>query len=86
VQANFYRQQVDVGPYSANDITWDKSCNTLAVACDDSMVRLINDEGGEARVESVLKGHTDTVQGVVFDYESRTLISVGSDTEFRIWT
>lgn len=56
------------------------------MACDDSMVRLINDEGGEARVESVLKGHTDTVHGVVFDYESRTLISVGSDTEFRIWT
>lgn len=50
-----------MGPYSANDVVWDKSCNTLAVASDDSMIRLINDEGGEAKIESTLKGHTDTV-------------------------
>lgn len=67
-------------------MAWDKSCSTLAVACDDSMVRLVNCEGDEARVDSILKGHTDTVQGVVFDYESRTLVSVGSDTEFKIWS
>jgi WD40 repeat protein len=80
------RTQLDVGPYSANDISFDKSSNTLAVACDDSSIRLIKDDENETKEDSVLKGHTDTVQGVVFDYNSRTLISCSSDSEFKIWS
>ena len=82
-----FRDQLDAGPYSANDIAFDKSCNTLAVASDDSTIRLISDDGNEVKMDPTpLKGHTDTVQGVVFDYNSRTLISCGSDTEFKVWS
>lgn len=78
--------QLDCGPYSANDIAFDNSCSTIAVACDDSLIRLISDDGNEVKEDSTLKGHTDTVQGVVFDYNSRTLISCSSDSEFKIWS
>jgi len=77
---------IDCGSYSANDIAFDKSGKTIALASDDSIIRLISIEEEIPRIDSLLKGHTDTAQGVIFEPNSRTLISCGSDCEFKVWT
>lgn len=79
------RAAIQTGDYSANDVAWDLSGKTLAVACDDCVIRMIKDDE-EPTLEAKLAGHKDSVQAVAFDHNSRSLISGGSDCEFRIWS
>jgi WD40 repeat protein len=61
----------------------DKSGVTLAVASDDQSIKLYNET--TQKLEHTLKGHEDSVQSVAFDYNSKMIISCGSDATFRVW-
>jgi WD40 repeat protein len=37
-------------------------------------------------MENTLKGHEDAVLDVVFDYNSKMLISSSADFSFRVWS
>lgn len=73
-----------MGPYSANSVCFDKSGNFLAVASDDGNIKILNDTN--QKFESTLKGHEDAVLDVVFDYNSKALISSSADFSFRVWS
>ncbi len=79
----FFRGQYDIGPYSANSVAFDKSSQTIAVASDEGFVKLINEPKGI--VEAKLQGHEDAVQDVVFDYNSKMIVSCGSDATFKVF-
>jgi len=53
------------------------------VASDDGYIKLLNETNGKQ--ENNLKGHEDAVQDVKFDYNSKMMISCGSDYTFRVW-
>ena len=55
----------------------------VAVASDEGVVKLFNDQAG--KLEHTLKGHEDAVQDVAFDYNSKIIVSCGSDCHFRVW-
>lgn len=74
---------MDCGPYSANSCAFDKSGVILAVACDDGVLRLYNENDG--RLENQLKGHEDAIQDVKFDYNSKALVTCSSDASFFVW-
>ncbi|CAD8213124.1 unnamed protein product [Paramecium octaurelia] len=77
------RSQFDAGPYSANAVALDKSGSILLVGSDDQQIRLYNET--TQKQEHTLKGHEDAVQDVAFDYNSKMIISCGSDATFRIY-
>eukprot|EP01016_Furgasonia_blochmanni_P012503 TRINITY_DN1619_c0_g1_i3.p1 TRINITY_DN1619_c0_g1~~TRINITY_DN1619_c0_g1_i3.p1 ORF type:complete len:436 (-),score=66.46 TRINITY_DN1619_c0_g1_i3:96-1403(-) len=77
------RYQFDCGPHSANSCHIDKSGTIVAVGSDDNLIRLFNLNSGKA--ENTLRGHEDAVQDVKFDYNSKMLLSCGSDGSWRIW-
>ena len=78
-----FRGQYDVGPYSANSLAFDKTGTIIAVATDEGLIRIINDS--KNAVEGKLQGHEDAVQDVVFDYNSKMVVSAGSDATFRVF-
>ena len=80
---NLFRSQHEFGPYSANSCAFDKSGMILAIASDDGYLKLFNESTG--KIENNLKGHEDAAQDVIFDYNSKMLISCGSDSTFRVW-
>lgn len=53
-----------------------------ATGSDDNCARLFNIASSQA---TVLKGHTHKVYGVGFSCDSRVLMSVGMDGEYRLW-
>jgi platelet-activating factor acetylhydrolase IB subunit alpha len=55
----------------------------IAVASDEGLVKIFNDS--TSKLEHTLKGHEDAVQDVVFDYNSKMIVSCGSDQYFRVW-
>jgi WD40 repeat protein len=77
------KSQFDCGPYAANSCAFDKSGNIIAIASDDGTVKLYGEL--TMKLENSLKGHEDAVQDVVFDYNSKMMISAGSDSSFRVW-
>jgi WD40 repeat protein len=77
------RTQYDSGPYSANAVTFDKSSTYLAVASDEGVVKLFNDTTN--KLDHTLKGHEDAVQDVIFDFNTKMIVSCGSDSTFRVW-
>ena len=77
--------ECNTGPYSANDVSWDWSSTILAVAGDDSLLRMVRLDGEQLKIEGRGQGHKDSIQGVAFERFSKKLISVGSDCEFKIW-
>lgn len=80
------RGQYDGGQYSINSIALDKSGQTLGVACEDGQVKLFSEDGkGTGKLESKLKAHTGAASGVVFEGNTRTLVSVGADGEYKFW-
>lgn len=64
-------------------MTFDKSSTYLAVASDESVVKLFNDTTN--KLEHTLKGHEDAVQDVLFDFNSKYIVTCGSDSTFRVW-
>jgi sperm-associated antigen 16 protein len=72
------------GPHPANSVSFDKSGTLLAVASDDTTIKVISllDEK-----ISVLRGHEDAVQCAVFDPATNGfLVSCGSDATVRYWS
>lgn len=82
----FNRGQYDIGSFSANSLAFDKSGQTIAVASDEGLIKLINEPKGILE-DKGLAGHEDAVQDVIFDYSqgSKMLISCGSDSSFRVF-
>ncbi|XP_034565193.1 sperm-associated antigen 16 protein [Notolabrus celidotus] len=74
---------VDIGPQAANQVAFSPSGRTLAVACSDSMVRLVE---VDSLAVSSLSGHCDGVQSVTFDHKGETVISAGSDGLINVWS
>jgi WD40 repeat protein len=72
------------GPHPANSVAFDKSGTLLAVASDDTTVKVIN--LADEKI-TVLKGHDDAVQCAVFDPSTNGfLVSCGSDATVRYWS
>jgi len=61
----------------------DKSGVMIATGNDEGLIKLFNDQ--TSKLEHTLKGHEDAVQDVVFDYNSKMLVSCGSDCSVRVW-
>ncbi|XP_074547127.1 sperm-associated antigen 16 protein isoform X2 [Halichoeres trimaculatus] len=74
---------VDVGPHPTNQVVFNPTGKMLAVACSDSLVRLVE---VDSLVVSSLSGHSDGVQSVTFDHKGETLLSAGSDGLINVWT
>eukprot|EP00672_Neobodo_designis_P025106 CAMPEP_0174851516 /NCGR_PEP_ID=MMETSP1114-20130205/23229_1 /TAXON_ID=312471 /ORGANISM="Neobodo designis, Strain CCAP 1951/1" /LENGTH=579 /DNA_ID=CAMNT_0016086057 /DNA_START=65 /DNA_END=1804 /DNA_ORIENTATION=+ len=78
------RQAFACGPHPANSVAFDKSGSLLAVASDDSTIKIISIADEKV---STLKGHEDAVQCAVFDMATNGfLVSCGSDTTVRYWS
>lgn len=72
------------GPHPANSVSYDKSGTLLAVASDDTTIKVISliDEK-----VNTLRGHEDAVQCAVFDPATNGfLVSCGSDATVRYWS
>ncbi|CUG88447.1 WD40 repeat-containing protein, putative [Bodo saltans] len=72
------------GPHPANSVSFDRSGTLLAVASDDTTIKVISllDEK-----ISVLRGHEDAVQCAVFDPATNGfLVSCGTDATVRYWS
>jgi WD40 repeat protein len=74
---------LDTGRYPANSVAFDRSGQVLFVASEDASIYCYKLDTGE-QVNS-LKGHEEGVQDVVYDINSRCLISAGADCTFRVW-
>lgn len=78
------KQSFQCGPHPANSVAFDKSGQLLAVASDDSTIKVIS--LADERIFT-LKGHEDAVQCAVFDPSANAfLVSCGSDTTVRYWS
>ncbi|KAI0233259.1 Sperm-associated antigen 16 protein [Lamellibrachia satsuma] len=73
----------DCGPHPSNKVAFDPSGTVLAIASNDSTIRMY--EIGSGQVTS-LAGHEDAVQCLVFDKSGDFLVSGGSDLTIRIWS
>ncbi|KAM7369388.1 hypothetical protein PAMP_013660 [Pampus punctatissimus] len=74
---------VDAGPLGANQVAFSPSGKMLAVASNDSLVRVV--EVDSCTVSS-LSGHRDGVQSVTFDHKGETVISAGNDGLINVWS
>lgn len=80
------RHQFDAGEYSVNAVAWDKSCGVIGVGCDNGEAKLFSDDGKTGgKRESVIKAHTDAISGIAFEANTKTLITVGADGEYKFW-
>ncbi|KAJ4926443.1 hypothetical protein JOQ06_008616 [Pogonophryne albipinna] len=73
---------VDAGPRAANQVAFSPSGRTLAVACSDGLVRVVE---VDSLVSSSLPGHRDSVQSVAFDHRGGAVLSAGSDGLINVW-
>lgn len=64
-------------------MAFDKTGTIIAVATDEGFVKIINDS--KNAIEGKLQGHEGAVQDVVFDYNSKMIISAGEDANFCIF-
>lgn len=76
--------QFDSGLTSANCAIFDKACQSVFVASEDSTIKVFNVLTKEKDGE--LKGHEDAVLDLTFDGgKDGYLVSAGADCSFRIW-
>ena len=71
------------GPHPCNAAAFDSSGSSLAVGCDDGIVRFISTETCD--IQHQMSGHNDAVQCCVFDRSGKFLVTGGSDATFRLW-
>ena len=77
-------QQFDTGLNSANSAVFDKSQQSVYVACEDGTIKVFKMDSGEKDGE--LKGHEDAVLDLCWDNSKEGyLISAGTDCSFRMW-
>ncbi|GET87756.1 hypothetical protein, conserved [Leishmania tarentolae] len=75
--------RVECGPQPANCVVIDGTCQNVAVASDDSTIKIID---VEEAVVTELVGHEGPVQSVAFDLATNHfLVSGGSDRTIRYW-
>ncbi len=78
--------QVDTGDAIAISTAFDRNSKYIAVGCSDAEIRIVNMQGDkQGEITSVLKGHDDAVNGVVFNHDNNALYSVSSDGTIRNW-
>lgn len=70
--------------HAANEAVFDRSGKVVAVASDDNSIKIFSTEDSSHLGD--LAGHEDSVQAVLFDTQSKMLISVSQDASFRIWS
>lgn len=78
------RLAVACGPYPANHVAFDGSGQFLAVASDDTTIKIV-----DIKAESVseLSGHEEAVQCVAFDTVANNfMVSCSSDRTIRYWS
>ena len=63
--------------------SFNPSGTTLAVACHDHSVALLNADIGSTK--SLLMGHSRPVNAVSFVHDNTTVVSCGSDQSLRVW-
>lgn len=73
----------DIGPHSINKVAFDPGSNVVACACNDGLVKLYEIETGNV---TLLTGHEDAVQTVIFDKSGEYLLSGSSDTTVKLWS
>ncbi|CAG2192150.1 Sperm-associated antigen 16 protein,Flagellar WD repeat-containing protein Pf20 [Mytilus edulis] len=83
VRANAPMISLDVGPHPSNRLAFDPTGTVVAVASNDSTVKMYEVASGKV---SSLVGHEDAVQCLAFDQNGEYLISGGSDCTVRIWS
>jgi len=71
------------GPHPCNAAAFDSSGSSLAVGCDDGIVRFISTQTCD--IQHQMSGHNDAVQCCVFDRSGKFLVTGGSDATFRLW-
>jgi WD40 repeat protein len=73
--------------YSANSCCFDKSAKIIAVACEDHVIRIFNEnEGNESQPENEMSSeHKDIVHDIKFDFNSKMLVSCGADNTVRVF-
>lgn len=79
---------IDLGMHAANEVAFDRSGTVLAVASDDGSVKCCDatDRNSVKLVHTLTPGdEASPVQCVLFDPQSRYLVSGASDSAFRIW-
>jgi len=74
---------IDCGPHPANHVSIDPSGQIVAVASNDSTVKMYEIANGQLMN---LVGHEDAVQCTVFDRSGEFMVSGGSDLSVRIWS
>lgn len=78
--------QVDAGDAIAVSVAFDRNAKYIAVGCSDAEIRIVNMQGDkQGEISSILKGHEDSVNGVVFNHDNNALYSVSSDGTIRTW-
>lgn len=78
------RGEVNCGPHSANGVCLDPSGEIAIVANDDCNLYMI--DLNKFVIDSIVKGHEDSVQDVAFDPFNKQVISCSSDLTFRTWS
>jgi len=73
----------ELGPHPANRLAFDPCGAVLAVASNDSSIKMY--EVATAQVQSLV-GHEDAVQCLIFDASGEFMASGGSDATVRIWS
>lgn len=71
------------GPMAANQVCFSPAGKRLAVACSDSLLRVVEVDSCEV---SVLSGHRDDVHSVTFDHKGESVMSAGRDGVINIWS
>ena len=73
----------DFGPHPVNRVAFDPGSTVVAAASNDGLVKMYEISTGHV---SVLTGHEDAVQTVLFDRNCEYLISGSSDTTVKVWS
>jgi sperm-associated antigen 16 protein len=64
-------------------VAFDKSGSIVACGTDEGFIKLYNESSGKLEISQ--KAHEDAVQAVMFDYNSKMLVSAGSDCAVNLW-
>lgn len=73
----------DVGPHPCNDVAIEATNHMMAVASNDSTLKMIDVATGGI---TSLPGHDDACNSVLFDISASFIISGGSDGTVRVWS
>ena len=66
-----------------NRVAFDPGSTVVAAASNDGLVKMYEMSNGHV---SILTGHEDAVQTILFDKNGEYLVSGSSDTTIRIWS